>query len=131
MAEGWARHLKSDVLTPYSAGTRPGLLDQRAVQVMSELGVDISHARPKQVGELLAIPFDYVITVCDHAKETCPIFPGKTRIIHHGFDDPPFLTQSASSEEEALAVYRRVRDEIRAFVSLLPGSLEHLLSSKF
>ena len=78
----------------------------------------------KHVDELKGVQFDYVVTVCDHANETCPFFPGKTKIIHVGFDDPPRLAKSAASEEEALGHYRRVRDEIRAFVETLPGSLE-------
>jgi arsenate reductase (thioredoxin) len=123
MAEGWARHLKRAQLEPYSAGVNPGTLDPRAVKVMAEVGIDISGGRPKHVRELSDIPFDYVITVCDHAHETCPIFPGKTRVIHHGFDDPPHLAKSVASEEEALAIYRRVRDHIRAYVETLPEGL--------
>jgi arsenate reductase (thioredoxin) len=125
MAEAWARHLKGDQLVPYSAGVNPGVLDQRAVKVMSEVGIDISGGRPKHVRELLDISFDFVITVCDHAHETCPIFPGKTRVIHHGFDDPPHLAKSAQSDDDALAIYRRVRDEIRAYIETLPETLTH------
>ena len=90
---------------------------------MAEVGIDISSGRPKHVRELVSIPFDYVITVCDHAHETCPIFPGKTKVIHHGFDDPPHLARNVASEEEALAIYRRVRDQIRAYVETLPEEL--------
>jgi arsenate reductase len=124
MAEAWTRHLKGDQLRPYSAGVNPGVLDQRAVKVMSEVGIDISDGRPKHVRELLDISFDYVITVCDHAHETCPIFPGQTRVIHHGFDDPPHLAKAAQSDDDALAIYRRVRDEIREWVQTLPETLE-------
>lgn len=123
MAEGWARHLKGDVLYPYSAGIEVHGLNPYAVKVMKEAGVDISHHRSKHVKELFHIPFDYVVTVCDHANETCPVFPGRVKRLHVGFDDPPRLAATLSSEEEKLAVYRRVRDEIRAFVETLPDSL--------
>jgi len=123
MAEGWARYLKGDVLEPYSAGIEVHGLNPYAVKVMKEAGVDISHHRSKHVKELFHIPFDYVVTVCDHAKETCPVFPGRVKRLHVGFDDPPRLAATLSSEEEKLAVYRRVRDEIRAFVETLPESL--------
>jgi arsenate reductase len=123
MAEGWARHLKGDVLEPYSAGVEVHGLDPRAVRVMAEAGVDISGHHSKHVGELKDVPFDYVVTVCGHANETCPMFPGKVRVVHVAFDDPPRLAQGAKTEEEALAHYRRVRDEIRAFVMTLPESL--------
>ena len=123
MAEGWARYLKGDVLEPYSAGIEVHGLNLYAVKVMKEAGVDISHHRSKHVKELFHIPFDYVVTVCDHANETCPVFPGRVKRLHVGFDDPPRLAATLSSEEEKLAVYRRVRDEIRAFVETLPESL--------
>lgn len=123
MAEGWARYLKGDVLDPYSAGIEAHGLNPYAVKVMKEAGVDISHHRSKHVKELFHIPFDYVVTVCDHANETCPVFPGRVKRLHVGFDDPPRLAATLSSEEEKLAVYRRVRDEIRAFVETLPDSL--------
>lgn len=123
MAEGWARHLKSDVLEAHSAGIEVHGLNPRAVQVMAEAGVDISHQRSKHVDEVRDIPFDYVVTVCDQAREHCPLFPGRAKVIHMGFDDPPRLAAGARSEEEALAHYRRVRDEIRAFVESLPESL--------
>lgn len=123
MAEGWARHLLGDSIQVYSAGTSPKALDARAVQVMAEAGVDISHQRSKPLEELKHIPFDYVITVCDDAYETCPIFFGNARVIHRGFADPPRLAQSAQSEEEAMNHYRRVRDEIRRFVQDLPQIL--------
>lgn len=126
MAEGWARHLKGDRIEPYSAGVLPFRLDSRAVQVMAEAGVDISGQRSKHVDELRHLPFDYVVTVCDNAREQCPIFPGKTRVIHRGFDDPPRLALSARSEQEALEHYRRVRDEIRTFVQSLPEGLPPL-----
>jgi len=125
MAEGWARHLKREVLDAYSAGIEPHRLDPHAVAVMAEAGVDIAHHRSKNVAELLDVPFDYVVTVCGHAHETCPTFPAKAKVVHVGFDDPPALARQAATYEEALNCYRRVRDEIRDFVETLPESLEH------
>ena len=122
-AEGWARRLKGDVLEPYSAGVEVHGLDPRAVRVMAEAGVDISGHRSKHVSELKDIAFDYVVTVCDNARESCPLFPGRAKVVHAGFDDPPRLAKDAKTEEEALGHYRRVRDEIRAFVETLPDSL--------
>lgn len=116
MAEGWARTLKGDLFDFYSAGTDPHGMNPRAVRAMAEAGIDISTHRSKHIGELDGTHLDYVITVCDHVNETCPVLPGNIRRIHVGFDDPPRLAQSAKSEEEAMAHYRRVRDEIKAFV---------------
>jgi arsenate reductase len=123
MAEGWARHLKGDVIEAYSAGIETHGLNPHAVNVMAEAGVDISGHRSKHLDALKEIPFDYVVTVCDHAHESCPLFPGKTTVVHVGFDDPPRLAKEAKSEEEALDCYRRVRDEIKAFVEQLPECL--------
>jgi arsenate reductase len=123
MAEGWARHLKSDCIEPYSAGIETHGLNPLAVKVMAEADVDISAQRSKQVDELKGITFDYVITVCDNVHESCPIFAGKTKVIHVGFDDPPRLAKEAKTEQEAMDCYRRVRDEIRVFVETLPGNL--------
>ncbi len=123
MAEGWARHLWGEVMEVYSAGVKAGSLDPLAVVVMQEAGVDISSQYSKHVSEVLHIDFDWVITVCDHARETCPNFPRKTKKLHRGFDDPPHLAKTASSPEEALQHYRRVRDEIRCFVERLPEVL--------
>jgi arsenate reductase len=123
MAEGWTRHLKGDAIEPYSAGIATHGLNPNAVRVMAEAGVDISSHRSKHVSDLADVAFDWVVTVCGHANESCPVFPGKTRVIHVGFDDPPALAKSARSEEEALAHYRHVRDEIRAYVETLPESL--------
>ncbi len=128
MAEGWARHLKGDVIEAYSAGIEVHGLNPNAVRVMAEAGVDIRGQRSKHVNELKDLAFDCVVTVCDHARESCPLFPGGTKVIHVGFDDPPRLAQGAKSEEEALAAYRRVRDEIRAFVEALPRALENHVS---
>lgn len=123
MAEGWARALKGDVIESYSAGIETHGLNPNAVKVMAEAGVDISGHRSKRADELKDVAFDTVVTVCDHAHESCPLFPGKTKVKHVGFDDPPRLARGARTEEEALAHYRRVRDEIRAFVEKLPGVL--------
>jgi arsenate reductase (thioredoxin) len=116
MAEGWTRHLKGDRIEAYSAGIETHGLNPDAVRVMAEAGVDISGQRSKHVDEFRGVEFDYVVTVCGHAEEACPVFPGKARILHVGFDDPPRLAAGARMEEERLAPYRRVRDEIRAFV---------------
>ena len=123
MAEGWARALKGDVIEPYSAGIEKHGINERAVRVMAEAGVDISGQQSRLISELPVQDFDYVVTVCDHAHESCPLFPGTARVVHRGFDDPPRLAAAAASEEEALEHYRRVRDEIRAFVETLPESL--------
>jgi len=124
MAEGWARALKADRIAPYSAGIEARGLDPRAVKVMAEAGVDISDHRSKTVDELDSTAFDYVITLCGHANETCPMWlRDSARVIHVGFEDPPALAKNARDEEEALNYYRRVRDEIRVFVESLPESL--------
>jgi len=124
MAEGWARALREDVIEPYSAGVEPHGMNERTVRAMREAGIDLSSHRSKHVDELKHISFDYVVTVCDHAHETCPVWPGKTKVAHVGFDDPPMLAKTATSDEQAMRHYRRVRDEIRAFVETLPTSLE-------
>lgn len=123
MAEGWARALKSDVIEAYSAGIETHGLNPTAVKVMAEAGVDISSQKSKNVTGLLHVPFDYVITVCGHANEHCPLFPGKAKMFHVGFDDPPKLAAQMAGEEEILNGYRRVRDEIKAFVETLPQTL--------
>lgn len=124
MSEGWARALRGDVIQAYSAGVAPHGIDPRAVRVMAEAGVDISGHTSKHVDALRDARFDYVVTVCDNAAESCPIFPGEVKKVHHSFQDPPRLAREAASEEEALAHYRRVRDEIRAFIETLPAALE-------
>jgi len=123
MAEGWTRRLKGDMIEPYSAGIETHGLNPTAVKIMAEVGVDISGHRSKLIDELRDVPFDYVVTVCDHANESCPVFPGKVKRVHVSFDDPPRLARSAMTEEEALGHYRRVRDQIRAFVEQLPDAL--------
>ena len=122
MAEGWTRHLHGESIQPHSAGTRPGKLDPLAVEVMAEAGVDISAQRAKSV-DALEERFDFVITVCDHARQSCPLYPGETTVLYAGFPDPPHLARDAETRGEALAHYRRVRDLIRDYVETLPGSL--------
>jgi arsenate reductase len=126
MAEGLTRSLKGDIIEASSAGIEPKALDPRAVRVMKEIGIDISNHRSKHVDELMHIEFDYVITVCGHANENCPFFPGKTGVVHFGFEDPPKLAEDSGSEEEALNHYRRIRDEIQSFVKSLPGVLDEI-----
>ena len=123
MAEGWARHLLGEQVLAYSTGIEKRGLDPRAVAAMREVGVDISAQSSKRVDELDAVDFDLVITVCDHARATCPSLPGRPRQTHVAFDDPPKLAASAENEEQALAHYRRVRDEIRELVRRLPEML--------
>lgn len=120
MAEGWAKYLKSDLIDSYSAGIETHGLNPNAVKVMAEAGVDISKHKSKHINELQGIRFDWVITVCDNANESCPVFPGNVNRYHISFEDPPILAGNAETEEEAMNHYRRVRDEIRSFVSKLP-----------
>jgi arsenate reductase len=120
MAEGWARQLKGDVLEAYSAGVAPAGINPLTVKVMAEAGVDISAQHSKGVGALRDVAFDYVVTVCDHARELCPVFPASARMVHAGFQDPAAASGDA---ERVLAVFRRVRDEIRRFVETLPQAL--------
>jgi arsenate reductase len=127
MAEGWARHLKSDVIEAYSAGVWPAGVSSRAIQVMAEAGVDISSQTSDHVDEFLDIDFDYVITLCDNAKEQCPIFSGDTRMIHKAFEDPTFVM---GSSEAITAAFRQTRDQIRAFIETLPESLKDDASVK-
>jgi arsenate reductase len=123
MAEAWTRHLKGDLFDVYSAGVEPKEVDPRVIKAMAEEGIDISGQTSKDVGTLGDLEFDYVVTLCDHAREVCPFFPAKTRIIHRSFDEPPKLAANARDEEEAMSPYRRVRDEIRALVETMPDTL--------
>ncbi|RMG44674.1 MAG: arsenate reductase ArsC [Candidatus Dadabacteria bacterium] len=127
MAEGWAKHLKSDLIEAHSAGIEAHGLNPYAVKVMAEAGVDISHQKSKLLDDLKDIEFDCVITLCGDASEHCPVFPGSARVLHKGFDDPPRLArelaQKGVPEEEQLECYRTVRDQIKEFVKTLPGSL--------
>ena len=123
MAEAWANTLKADQFEAYSAGVKPKGIDSRAVKAMWEAGIDISAQKSKGIDPLGVLEFDYVVTLCDNARESCPFFPARTRLMHRGFDDPPRLAQDTDDEEEAMSHYRRVRDEIRAFVEDLPEEL--------
>lgn len=116
MAEGWARHLGGENLEAASAGTQPKGLDPRAVQVMAEAGVDISKQVSKGLEAFRDETFDLVVTVCHDADASCPSFPGGTEVRHRGFVDP---ARAKGSPEEVLEVFRRVRDEIRAYVETL------------
>ncbi len=124
MAEGFARSLKSSEIEAYSAGVERHGLNPDAVRVMAEAGVDISGQSSKTVDELPSLRFDYVVTLCGHASENCPFFPGAAKRLHVGFDDPPALAKNAKNEEERLAPYRTVRDAIRRFVEAMPGNLQ-------
>jgi arsenate reductase len=121
MAEGWARHLKSDVIEPYSAGVWPAGVSSRAIKVMAEQGVDISSHKSQHVDEFLDVEFDYVITLCDNAKEQCPVLPGDAKLVHRAFNDPVMMI---GTDDQVAAAFRRTRDEIKAFVETLPESLE-------
>jgi arsenate reductase len=122
MAEGWCRHYRGDEFEVFSAGTKKHGMNQRAIKVMEEIGINISSHYSKSVDELPEIKFDYVITVCDAAKEHCPYFPGG-KVIHVGFQDPPALTKNMDNEEEILNIYRRVRDEIEISIKILKDLL--------
>ena len=124
MAEGWAQYLKADRIEARSAGIETHGLNPMAVRAMAEAGVDISHHESQLVDDFLNEKWDFVVTVCGHAHETCPMFPGQAKVVHVGFDDPPALAKAETTEEGAMVHYRRVRDEIRAFVESLPESLQ-------
>lgn len=117
MAEGLLRHDAGDRFEVESAGTKPGQVRPEAIAVMKELGIDISGHRSKSVDEFAGHSFDYVLTVCDNAKESCPIYPGHANRLHHNFEDPAV---AQGSEEERLAVFRGVRDEVRAYLKAFP-----------
>ncbi len=127
MAEGWTRHLKGDQINVYSAGIETHGLNPSAVKVMAEAGVDISAHSSTHIDEFRQTQIDVVVTVCDHAHETCPYFPGGCKVVHVGFDDPPRmareLAEQGGSEEDQLDCYRKVRDQIREFVEGLPEGL--------
>ncbi len=118
MAEGLLHHDAGDHFEVFSAGTKPSQVRPEAIAAMGELGIDISGQRSKSVDEFAGRQFDYVLTVCDNAKESCPLFPGKTITIHHNFEDPAAFQ---GSEEVRLALFRRVRDEIRAYLRHFPS----------
>lgn len=121
IAEGWARHLKGDVIETYSAGIRAIGVSSKAIEVMAEAGVDISMQRSKNVDEFSQIDFDYVVTLCDNAAESCPVFGGPATVLHKPFTDPYF---ASGTEQEVMDVFREVRDEIKAFIETLPESLD-------
>jgi arsenate reductase len=124
MAEGWARHLKGDDIDAHSAGAATHGMNPRAVAVMREAGVDITSQHSKHVDELADVEFDYVVTVCDNVAESCPVFRGKAKVVRQPFDDAPRLAREATSEDEAIGHYRRVRDEIRDYIKTLPEALK-------
>jgi len=118
MAEGLLKHDAGDRFEVESAGTKPGRVRPEAIAVMKELGIDISGHRSKHVNEFQGQSFDYVLTVCDNAKESCPVFPGQTKRIHKAFEDPAAFQ---GTEAERLALFRRVRDEIRDYLREFPS----------
>lgn len=123
MAEGFARHLKGDGFNAFSAGIERHGLNENAVAVMAEKGVDISGHTSKLLDDLADVQFDYVVTVCGHANETCPMFSGDCQVVHVGFDDPPKMAQAFDDKAAQLDCYRKVRDEIEAFIMTLPDTL--------
>jgi arsenate reductase (thioredoxin) len=114
MAEGLLKHITQNICEIYSAGTKPSIVRQEAIKVLAEIGIDISKNRSKSVDEFANTEIDYVLTVCDNAKETCPYFPAKTKVIHHSFDDPPAIGEA--DEVTTLQIFRRVRDEIKTYI---------------
>jgi arsenate reductase (thioredoxin) len=114
MAEGLLKHITQGKYDIYSAGTKPSIVRKEAIKVLAEIGIDIEHNRSKSVDEFKNIEIDYVLTVCDNAKETCPYFPAKTKVIHHSFDDPPAIGEA--DEATTLNIFRRVRDEIKTYL---------------
>ena len=116
MAEGWCKHLKSESIEAFSAGTNTLGVNKRAIKAMKESGVDISHHKSKSVNQISEKFFDYVFTVCGNANENCPYFPGKAIIHHVGFDDPPKKASGLTDEEDIQNEYRKVRDEIKTFI---------------
>jgi arsenate reductase (thioredoxin) len=121
MAEGFTRALKGDTIEVWSAGIEAHGLNPYAVKVMAEVGIDISGQKSKTTAELPDVDLDYVITVCDHARESCPLFLKAVKQVHAGFEDP---AAASGTEEEIMAVFREVRDQIRAFVENMPAILD-------
>ena len=121
IAEGWAGHLKSNVIDAYSAGIRPIGVSSRAIKVMAESGVDISNQKSQSLDEFSEIDFDYVITLCDNAAQRCPIFTGTTKVLHRPFEDPYFAT---GSEEDIMDTFRKVSKHIRNFIESMPDNLK-------
>lgn len=113
MAEGLLRHICGNRFEVFSAGTMPGTVRNEAIRVMGEIGIYIGHHRSKSADEFTGKEIDYVLTVCDNAKEVCPYFPAATQLVHHAFDDP---AEVEGDEQERLAAFRRVRNEIKAYI---------------
>lgn len=128
MAEGWARHLKGNCIDAYSAGIKPIGVSLRAIKAMAQAGIDITRQYSKVIDELAGVKFDYVITLCDNAKQSCPVFPKTTRVIHKPIEDPYF---AEGTEEQIMDVFRRTRDQIKAYVETLPESFERKINPKF
>lgn len=114
MAEGFLRDLGSDHFEVESAGVEPSAVRPEAIKAMREIGIDISSHRSKSADEFVGQPFDVILTVCDHAKETCPVFPGQALRLHHSFEDPP--AAGAEEDETTMRSFRRVRDEIGEYI---------------
>ena len=129
MAEGLARHFKGSSISAFSAGTEPKPIDPFAVEVMKEIGIDISSQYSKSTSQLGNTEFDYVITLCDSAQKNCPFFPARYGIIHRSFDDPIRFAKNETDKQKKLNYYRRVRDEIKAFIDTFPDSLVQNKSS--
>lgn len=125
MAEGWTKHFHSNNIEAYSAGIETHGLNPYAVKVMAEAGVDISKHRSKHIDEFKDFPLDIVITVCGHANESCPVFPGSVKVMHVGFDDPPAMAKNFDEEEDKLNCYRKVRDQIKEFTKTLDDLLSN------
>lgn len=121
IAEGWAKHLKGHIMDVYSAGIAPGNLNQMAVKVMAEAGVDIARQKPKHIDELKDIDFDYVVTLCDNARESCPVFARKTKHFHKSFEDPTFMPGTEKQIKEAFV---KLRDRLKNFIERMPQILE-------
>ncbi|HUV41980.1 MAG TPA: arsenate reductase ArsC [Sedimentisphaerales bacterium] len=120
MAEGWAKHLKSHVIDAYSAGIMPSAVNAIAIQIMAEAGVDISSHFSKHIDDLTGINFDYVVTLCDNARQQCPVFHGRAKLVHEPFIDPSFVP---GTRETVLAAFRTTRDKIREFIEKMPHCL--------
>ncbi|MBN1276124.1 MAG: arsenate reductase ArsC [Deltaproteobacteria bacterium] len=123
MAEAWTNTLKGDQFKAFSAGVEPKKIDLRAVRAMAESGIDISMQQAKDMNAFGDSEFDYVVTLCDNAKDSCPFFPARIKLLHRSFDDPPSLAEGITDDQKAMAYYRRVRDEIRSFVEKMPEVL--------
>ena len=120
MAEGWAKTLKTESIEAFSAGIRAIGVSEKAIEIMAEAGVDISEYKSECVDDYCGVEFDYVVTLCDNAAGECPVFGGGAKVVHKPFNDPYF---ASGTEEEVMAVFRKVRDEIREFVESLPDGL--------